>query len=42
MEGDGDTVRRMDQEALLELARKHLIRYASAFAPFGVSLAEGQ
>ena len=31
----------MDQEALLELARKHLIRYASAFAPFVVSRAEG-
>jgi 2,2-dialkylglycine decarboxylase (pyruvate) len=31
----------MDQEALLELARKQLIRYASAFAPFVVSRAEG-
>jgi Aminotransferase class-III len=31
----------MDQEALLGLARKHLIRYASAFAPFVVSRAEG-
>jgi acetylornithine/succinyldiaminopimelate/putrescine aminotransferase len=30
----------MDQEALLELARKHMIRYASAFAPFVVSRAE--
>jgi 4-aminobutyrate aminotransferase-like enzyme len=31
----------VDQEALLELARKHLIRYASEFAPFVVSRAEG-
>jgi 4-aminobutyrate aminotransferase-like enzyme len=31
----------MDQEALLELARKPLIRYASAFAPFVVSRVEG-
>jgi hypothetical protein len=31
----------MDQDALLELAQKHLIRYASAFAPFVVSRAEG-
>ena len=31
----------MDQEALLELARKHLVQDASAFAPFVVSWAEG-
>jgi 4-aminobutyrate aminotransferase-like enzyme len=31
----------VDQRALLELARKHLIRYASAFAPFVVSRAKG-
>jgi 4-aminobutyrate aminotransferase-like enzyme len=31
----------VDQEALLELAGKHLIRYASEFAPFVVSRAEG-
>jgi hypothetical protein len=31
----------VDQAALLELARKHLIRYASEFAPFVVSRAEG-
>jgi 4-aminobutyrate aminotransferase-like enzyme len=31
----------VDQEALHELARKQLIRFASAFAPFVVSPAEG-
>jgi hypothetical protein len=31
----------VDQEALLELAQKHVIRYASEFAPFVVSRAEG-
>jgi hypothetical protein len=30
----------MDQEALLELTKRHLIRYASEFAPFVVSRAE--
>src|SRR5918996_6451936 len=31
----------MDQQSLLALAQKHLTRYASAFAPFVVTRAEG-
>jgi hypothetical protein len=30
----------MDQEAQLELAQKHLIRYASAFVPFVIGRPE--
>jgi hypothetical protein len=31
----------MEQELLLELAQKHLIRHASAFAPFVLRRKEG-